>query len=75
MLACHGVLSGPAIQRIVQSFFTRVIVSNTLQLSDSIKSNPKIDVIDVSWYCAEAIRRSLIGKSLKELYDNPSTVK
>ena len=75
MLACHGVLSGPAIERITNSQFTKVIVSNTLEISDTIKSNKKIDIIDVSWYCAEAMRRSLIGKSLKELYDNPETIK
>ena len=75
MLACHGVLSGPAIERISTSYFTKVIVSNTLEISEKAKQNDKIDIIDVSWYCAEAIQRSLVGKSLKELYDHPETMK
>ena len=29
----------------------------------------KIEVMDISWMCAEAMRRSLFGESLKELYD------
>tara|TARA_Y100000590_G_scaffold466679_1_gene642884 strand:+ start:687 stop:1685 length:999 start_codon:yes stop_codon:yes gene_type:complete len=74
MLACHGVLSYPVIQRISESHFTKVIVTNTLEFSDEIKNHPKIDIIDVSWYCAEAIQRSLLGKSLKELYDNAKSL-
>ena len=68
MFASHGILSGPAIERINQSNFNKVIVSNTLdqnykQLGD------KIEVMDISWMCAEAMRRSLFGESLRELYD------
>ena len=33
-------------------------------------SREKIEVIDISWMCAEAMRRSLYGESLKELYDS-----
>ena len=31
------------------------------------KKCKKLDIIDVSWYCAEAMKRSILGKSLKEL--------
>ncbi|MAE86727.1 MAG: phosphoribosylpyrophosphate synthetase [Flammeovirgaceae bacterium] len=75
MLACHGILSGPAMERISHSHFTQVVITNTLEISEEKKENPKISVIDVSWYCAEAIRRSLIGKSLKELDDDPSVIR
>jgi len=74
MLACHGILSGNAIEKIHNSCFDRVIVSNTLNQErhsnkiNELKCN-KIVTIDVSWMCGEAIRRSLHGESLKELYD------
>ena len=74
MLACHGILSGNAIEKIHNSCFNRVIVSNTLNQEchinkiNEFKCN-KIVTIDVSGMCGEAIRRSLHGESLKELYD------
>lgn len=76
MLACHGLFSGPAIERISKSQFTKVIVTNTLDQNRHFKkleefSCDKLEYIDVSWMCAEAMRRSLFGESLKELYDKP----
>ena len=70
ILVCHGLLSGPAIERINSSAFKKVVITNTLELSEEKRiSCPKIDIIDVSWYCAEAMKRSVVGKSLKELYE------
>ena len=74
ILTCHGVLSGPAVERITSSHFKKVVITNTLEASPEVVSNPKIDILDVSWYCAEAMQRSIVGKSLKELYDNPNTI-
>tara|TARA_Y100001970_G_scaffold164512_1_gene201016 strand:+ start:4995 stop:5984 length:990 start_codon:yes stop_codon:yes gene_type:complete len=70
ILVCHGLLSGPAIERINSSAFKKVVITNTLELSEEKRiSCPKLDIIDVSWYCAEAMKRSVVGKSLKELYE------
>ena len=71
MIACHGVLSGPAIERINNSYFDKVVITNTLEISKEKRKCDKLDIIDISWYCAEAMKRSILGKSLKELYDNP----
>lgn len=71
MLACHGLLSGNAVEKIMNSEFTRVIITNTLEKKNNDIPNDKIDIIDVSWMCAEAMRRSHNGESLKELYDPP----
>lgn len=68
MFASHGILSGPAIERINKSKFDKVIISNTLDQSYK-NLGEKIEVMDISWMCAEAMRRSLFGESLKELYD------
>lgn len=74
MLACHGLFSNGGIQRIKDSVFDKVIVTNTLSSAkhqDKILNTEcdKIEYIDVSWLCAEAIRRSFYGDSLTELYD------
>ena len=77
MFACHGLFSGKALENIANSEFNKVIVTNTL---DQNRHNEKIkelnlidriEVIDVSWMCAEAIKRSKRGESLTELYDSP----
>lgn len=74
MLACHGIFSNGGINRIHQSNFDKVVVTNTLpQDKHTAKIEAcgcqKIEFIDVSWLCAEAVRRSYYGESLTELYD------
>ena len=75
MLSCHGLFSKDAINNICNSKFTKVIVSNTLDQSIHInKINDcncmnKIDYIDVSEMCAEAMKRSNNGASISELYN------
>ena len=54
MLASHGILSGPAIERISSSKFTKVVVSNSLEQSYKNLCE-KIDIIDISWMCNEKI--------------------
>jgi len=68
MLACHGLFSGNSIANINKSKIKKIIVTNTVPVSKHICSSPKINVLDVSWLCAEAIRRQNNGESLKELY-------
>ena len=76
IFACHGIFSGKAFENIANSSFNKVIVTNTLDQTRHIdkirkfKLEAKIDVIDVSWMCAEAIRGCQYGESLKSLYDN-----
>ena len=77
MYACHGLFSDKAIERINKSYFNKIIVTNTLDIKKHEKiitetNCKKIEVMDVSKMCAEAIRRSLYGESLKELYDTPN---
>ena len=69
MLVSHGILSGPAIERISASKFTKVVISNSLE-QEYKNLCGKIDIMDISWMCGEAMKRCLYGESLKELYDS-----
>jgi len=74
VLASHGLFSSNAIEKINASCIKNIIVSNTCYISEQVKKEcPKLKVLDVSWLCAEAIRRQNYGESLRELYnyDNP----
>lgn len=66
--ATHGVLSGPAIERIANSELERFVITDTIPLPEGIEA-PKIDVVSVSTIFAEAIRRINDNKSVSILFD------
>ena len=70
MLATHGLFSGPALERIKESAFNKIVVTNTVSQKSEILECNKIKIIDVSWIIAEAIKRQHDGTSLSELYLN-----
>ena len=70
MLATHGLFSGPALERIKESDFNKIVVTNTVSQKREILECNKIKIIDVSWIIAEAIKRQHDGTSLSELYLN-----
>lgn len=63
--ATHPVLSGPAIQRISDSAFESVLVSNTIHLTEE-KRIPKIKVLSVA---------SLLGQAIKSIHEETSVSK
>ena len=69
-MASHGLLSGNALEKINNSVFKKVVISNTVPSNEDVKKSDLIDIIDVSWICSEAIRRVQDGNSLKVLYDS-----
>lgn len=66
--ASHAVLSGPAVQRLAESKFERVIVSDSipLELNEAL---PKLEVVSVAPLIAEAIRRIYERLSVSALFD------
>jgi len=66
--ATHPVFSGPAIERIVQSPIDKVIVTDTIPLSEKAKNSGKISVVTISSLIGEAIRRITSGGSLSALF-------
>ena len=61
MLATHGLFSGPALERIKDSDFNKIVVTNTVSQKSEILECNKIKIIDVSWIIAEAIKRQHEG--------------
>jgi ribose-phosphate pyrophosphokinase len=66
--ATHGVLSGPAIQRIQDSAIEELILLDTIQLPEE-KHLDKIDVVTVAEVFAEAIKRIYNDQCLSSLFD------
>lgn len=65
--ACHGLFSGPALQRIAASEIDHVYVLDTVPPAPSVAGHPKITVLPVAPLLARAIRSILQGESLRSL--------
>lgn len=73
-VATHPVLSGPAVQRIEESSFDEVVVTDTVPLSPEAEACKKITVLSVAPLLAEAIRSIHFNDSISRLFmDGPST--
>ena len=59
----HGVLSGPAIERIEESTIDSLFITNTIPLNDNAKTCGKITVLSVA---------ELLGETIKRIYDSHS---
>jgi ribose-phosphate pyrophosphokinase len=64
----HGVLSGPAIERLEKSPIKEVIVLNTTNLAPE-KRIPKITVLSVASIFAAAIENVYLDKPMSKIYD------
>ena len=67
-LATHPVLSGPAVQRISESVFEKVIVTDTIPLSAEADALDKIQPLSVASIFAEAIRSIHFNDSISRLF-------
>jgi ribose-phosphate pyrophosphokinase len=64
----HAVLSGPAMERLATPDLDRVVVTDTIPLSDEKASDPKIVVLSVANLLGEAIARIHGNSSVSSLF-------
>jgi ribose-phosphate pyrophosphokinase len=67
-VATHGVLSGPAIQRIIDSPLAEVVVTDTIPLSEAAKGCGKIKQVSIAKLLGEAIKRIHMSDSVSSLF-------
>ncbi|MBR1867135.1 MAG: ribose-phosphate pyrophosphokinase [Clostridia bacterium] len=65
----HAVLSGPAIERISNSHINKLVVLDTIPLTEEKKID-KIEVISVAKLFALAIENVYLDKKMSEIYDD-----
>lgn len=65
----HGVLSGPAIERIEHSALKELVITNTIPLPAE-KQIPQIHVLSIAPLFAEAIKRLNESKAMGDLFEN-----
>lgn len=67
-VSSHGVLSGPAVQRIAESVIEQVVVTDTIPLSPAAAALDKIKVVSVADLLGEAIRAIHHHDSVSRLF-------
>ncbi|TCD71544.1 hypothetical protein EIP91_008925 [Steccherinum ochraceum] len=68
-LVTHGILSGNALQTVMDSTLEKLVVTNTLPQEENVAKCPKIEVVDIGNVLAEVIRRSHYGESVSKLFN------
>jgi ribose-phosphate pyrophosphokinase len=65
VLACavHGVLSGPALERIAESELEKLVVTNTIPPKSELVASGKIEVLSVA---------PLLGKAIQSIHQETS---
>jgi ribose-phosphate pyrophosphokinase len=66
--ATHGVLSGPAIERINNSVIERIVITDTVPLGEKAGQTQKVMVLSVANLLGEAIRRIHEDESVSSLF-------
>jgi len=66
--ASHGVLSGPALQRIDDSPISEIFITDTIAPTEAVRQNKKIKVSSVARLLGEAVKRIHHGDSISSLF-------
>jgi ribose-phosphate pyrophosphokinase len=66
--ASHGVLSGPALERINNSVFERVIITDTIPSQEKVKQCPKLEVVSLAKLLSSVIHNIHTGSSVSALF-------
>jgi ribose-phosphate pyrophosphokinase len=66
-MATHGVLSGPAVDRLKNASITRIVLTNTLPLPPE-KQIDKIEVLSIAQLVADAITAVFEDESVSEIF-------
>ncbi|SEK87107.1 ribose-phosphate pyrophosphokinase [Roseivivax marinus] len=65
----HGVLSGPAVERISNSVMKSLVITDSIQRSESAKAAPNIRVVPTAPMFAQAILNIWNGTSVSSLFE------
>ena len=66
--ASHGLLSGPAVERIIASPLEEIITTDSILPRPDIKASSKFRVLSVSRLLGEAVKRIHLGDSISSLF-------
>ncbi|MEO0939053.1 MAG: ribose-phosphate pyrophosphokinase [Pseudomonadota bacterium] len=65
----HGVMSGPAVERVTSSVMKSLVITDTIAATDAIKSAPNIRIVPTAPIFAQAILNIWNGTSVSSLFE------
>ncbi len=65
----HGVLSGPAVERVAKSRLTSLVVTDSIHQPEAVQNTKNIRILSVAPLFAEAIKRIAEESSVSSLFD------
>ncbi|ABV94664.1 ribose-phosphate pyrophosphokinase [Dinoroseobacter shibae DFL 12 = DSM 16493] len=65
----HGVLSGPAVERITKSNMKSLVITDSIGATDAVKAAPNIRIVPTAPVFAQAILNIWNGTSVSSLFD------
>ncbi|MEQ9053785.1 MAG: ribose-phosphate pyrophosphokinase [Roseovarius confluentis] len=68
----HGVMSGPAVERITNSVLKSMVITDTIQPTEAVKNTPNIRIIPTAPVFAQAILNIWNGTSVSSLFETPT---
>ncbi|MCZ7532434.1 MAG: ribose-phosphate diphosphokinase [Acidimicrobiia bacterium] len=73
VLATHGVLSGPAIDRLRGAAFSEIVITNTLPVSAEALSLPNLTVLSIAPIVAGTVEAIFNDSSVSEIFKGENT--
>ncbi|MCZ7677070.1 MAG: ribose-phosphate pyrophosphokinase [Roseovarius sp.] len=68
----HGVLSGPAVERITNSKLNSMVITDTIAATEAVKATPNIRIIPTAPVFAQAMLNIWNGTSVSSLFETPT---
>ena len=68
----HGVMSGPAVERVTNSVMKSLVLTDSIQPTEAVKSAPNIRIVPTAPIFAQAILNIWHGTSVSSLFDDTS---
>ena len=65
----HGVLSGPAVERITKSVMKSLVITDSIEPTEAVRAAPNIRIVPTAPLFAQAILNTWSGTSVSSLFD------
>ncbi len=66
----HGVLSGPAVERVTNSVMKSLVITDSIEATAPVKACPNIRIVPTAPMFAQAISNTWAGTSVSSLFDD-----
>jgi ribose-phosphate pyrophosphokinase len=73
VLATHGILAGPAVERLGKAPFAEIIITNTLPVTKEAMKLPNLTVLSIAPIVAGTIEAIFTDRSVSELFKGENT--